>query len=140
MGCGDSMQLRLGSKCPVKRPSCRTPTYLLKMIGCCEKHEGWTTANWRICRTREHLGIMISSSIIILVPSPGRGTTPINCLDSTTVIVRRRLFEFEKHVFDCLTYCGTASSSRFTDLVLVSCFTSRLSEANYWDTWTYCKS
>jgi hypothetical protein len=33
------------------------------------------------------------------------------------VTARRRLFE--KHVFDCLTYCGTASSSRFTDLVLV---------------------
>jgi hypothetical protein len=48
---------------------------------------------------------MLISLSIFLVPSPGRGAdTPIVRLTSTAIgIVRRRLFE--KHVFDCLTYC-----------------------------------
>ena len=129
MGLGQPAPLCFGSKCPVKRRECRTPEYFLKMIGCCNKHEVKHKQQQQQMRFAEDSSVMLISLSIYLVPSPGRGTDhPIVRLTSTAIgIVRRRLFE--RHVFDCLTYCGTASSARFTDLVLVSCFTSRLSEA-----------
>jgi hypothetical protein len=55
----------LGSKSHVKRPSCRTPSHVLEMIGCCK--------NTRLAQATATLGMIISLSIV-RVPSPDRGT------------------------------------------------------------------